>query len=103
MNKWIKANKAEPFFRSLKCSILWTKTFGIDILQLIKQPTKSVSYQPQTENHISHFSIATDQLKQIHSSSNQMSVASTDQNTNQPSPQGTNISHRENPPESRTK
>ena len=59
--------------------------------------------QSQTENRISHPSITTDQSKQIHSSSNQISVTSTDQNTNWPSPQGTNISYRENPPESRKK
>ena len=50
-----------------------------------RQPTKSVSCQSQTENHISHPSVTTNQSKQIHSSSNQ-SVASADQNTNQPSP-----------------
>ena len=44
INKCIIANKAEPFFKCLKWSILATKTFGIktfgvDILQFIKQPT----------------------------------------------------------------
>ena len=95
-NKCFKANKVEPFFKCLNCGILSAKIFGIDIIQFIKQPTKSVSCQSQTENHISHPSITTDQSKQIHSSSNQISVTSTDQNTNWPSPQGTNISYREN-------
>ena len=103
INKCIKANKAEPFFKCLKCSILSTKTFGIDILQFIKQTTESVPCQSQTENHISHPSITTDQSKQVHSSSNQTSVAPADQNTNRLSPQGREISYTENPPESRKK
>ena len=37
-----------------KCSILSAKTFGLDIIQFIRQLTKSVSCQSQTENHISH-------------------------------------------------
>ena len=80
VNKCIKANKAEPIFKYLKCSILSAKTFRIDIIQFIRQPTKSVSCQSQTENHISHPSVTTDQSKQIHSSSNQSPVASADQN-----------------------
>ena len=102
LNACIKANKAEPFFKFLKCSIFLVKTFAIDILQFIKQPTKSVSCQSQTENHISHSS-TTDQSNQIHSSSKQISVSPTDQNINQHSPQGTNIRHTKNPPESSTK
>ena len=66
ISKCIKANKAEPFFKCLKCSIFSAKTFGIDILQSIKQP-KLLSCQSQTENHISHSS-TTDQSNQIHSS-----------------------------------
>ena len=62
-----------------------------------------MSCQSQTENHIAHSSITTDQSKQIHSSSNEIFVASINQNTNQPLTQGTNISHTENPPESRAK
>ena len=58
--------------------------------------------QSQTENHISHPSITTDQSKQVHSS-NQTSVAPADQNTNRLSPQGREISYTENPPESRKK
>ena len=58
-----------------------------------------MSCQSQTENPISHPSITTGQSKQIHSS-NQISVASTDQITNQPSPEGT-ASCIENPPECR--
>ena len=104
INKCIKQNnKAEPFFKCLKCSILSAKTFGIDIIPFIRQPTKSVSCQSQTENHISHSSITTDQSKQIHSSSGQLSVASADQNTIRPSPQGSGISYTENPPASRKK
>ena len=61
-------------------------------LQFIKQTTKLVPCQSQTENHVSHLSITTDQSKQFHSSSNQISGASVDQITNWPSPQGTNIS-----------
>ena len=70
---------------------------------LTDKATKSVSCQSQTENHISHPSITADQSKQIHSSSNKILMASINQNTNQPLPQGTNISHTETPPESRTK
>ena len=103
INKCIKANEAEQFFKCLKCSILSAKTFGIDIMQFIRQPTKSVPWQSQTENHISHPSITTDQSKQFHSSSNQISVAPADQNTNRLSPQGTEISYTRNPPESRKK
>ena len=62
-----------------------------------------MSCQSQTENHISHPSITTDQSKQIHSSSNQLSVASADQNAYRPSPQRHDISYRENPPASRKK
>ena len=43
---------------------------------------------------------STDQSNQIQSSSNQISVSSTGQNTDQLFPQGTNITHTENPPES---
>ena len=86
-----------------QCSILSAKTFGIEIIQFIRQPTKSVYCQSQTENHISHSSITTDQSKQIHSSSGQLSVASADQNTIRPSPQGSGISYTENPPTSRRK
>ena len=82
------------------CSIVSAKSFGIDIIQFIRQPIKSVSCQPQTENHISHPSITTDQSKQIHASSNQISVASADQNTDRPSPQVSDISYTENPHES---
>ena len=76
--------------------ILSAKTFGIDILQFIKYPTKSVSCQSQIENHISHSSTI-DQSNQIHSSSDQILVSSTNQNANQPLSLGTNISHKENP------
>ena len=94
INKCIKDNNAEPFFKCLKCSILSAKTFGIDIMQFIRQPTKSVPCQSQTENHISHPSITTDQSKQIHSSSDQLSVASADQNSNRPSPQVTLVTQK---------
>ena len=74
-------------------------------LQFIKQTTKLVSCQSQTENHVSHLSITTDQSKQFHSSSNQISGASADQIANWPSPQGTNISpekHRKSQSEKST-
>ena len=51
INKCIKDNNAEPFFKCLKCSILSAKTFGIDIIQFIRQPTKLVSCKSQRENH----------------------------------------------------
>ena len=53
INNCIKNNEAEPFFKRLKCSIVSAKAFGIDILQFIKHPTKSVSCQSQTKT-ISH-------------------------------------------------
>ena len=62
-----------------------------------------MSCQSQTENHISHSSVTTDQSKQIHSSSDQLSVASTDQNSNRPSPQASEISYTENRPAFRKK
>ena len=36
INKCMKANKAEPFFKCLKCSIVSAKTFGIDIIQFMR-------------------------------------------------------------------
>ena len=82
----------------------WTMAVNSQLtaaLQFIKQ-LKSVSCQSQTENHISQSS-TTDQSNQIQLPSNQISVSSTDQNTNQPLPQGTNITYTENPPDYSTK
>ena len=58
INQCIKANKAGPFFKCLKCSILPAKTFGINIIQLIRQSPnqcpvnlkqKTISHTPQQQ------------------------------------------------------
>ena len=61
-----------------------------------------MSCQSQTENNISHLS-KIDQSGKTHSSSNQMSVALTERNTNEPLQQVTYISHTEKSPASSTK
>ena len=108
INDCIKTNKAEPFF---KCSAVSSQQVQYPLSKNIWFRHYTVH---KTTHQISVLSISnrkpyltphktTDQSKQIHSSSNQLSVASADRNTNQLSPQWSGISCTENPPASRKK